>query len=205
LEAAALPELFRAIQNDRRLLVPLLGILTEPRDLVRWRAIEVLGQVTAHDAREDPDRAKETVRRLLWSMNEESGGNLRHGPEALGEILACVPALAEEYLGMLVALADEVFFRPAVMWGVARIAVTHSSLVAEYKETLDNAVRDSAPYVRLWAAVALRALGLPPEAPELASVVADATPVEFYSRCSGHTMQAVTIAEAVSGEPTLLF
>jgi len=37
------------------------------------------------------------MRRLMWNLNDESGGIGWGNPEAMGEILACHEALANEY------------------------------------------------------------------------------------------------------------
>lgn len=204
LKKGDLPRLVGRIQADRRLLPSLVATLTEPHAVVRWRAIEVLGQVVAAEAEEDRGRAREIVRRLLWSLNEESGGNLRHGPEALGEILAVVPCLGGEYAGILASFAGEPFFRPAVMWGLARIAAVNPALLSDCRELLAESVRDGDPDVRLWAAVALRALGASTTDTVLAPATADATPVEVYSRTQG-AMKPTTIADLVAQDPRQVF
>ena len=43
------------------------------------------------------------LRRLIWSLNDESGGIGWGNPEAMGEILARQPALAREYAAILIS------------------------------------------------------------------------------------------------------
>jgi hypothetical protein len=77
----------------RRSLNPLLSLLHRPE--LRLRAAYGLGLAVSRLEKED--HARVLVRRLLWSLNEESG-NLGWGaPEAMGAILAQSPALAAEY------------------------------------------------------------------------------------------------------------
>ena len=73
---------------------PLLAILSRPE--LSWRAAFGLGLAVSFMVKKDMEAARIFMRRLMWSMNEESG-NLGWGiPEAMGCILAESPALAKE-------------------------------------------------------------------------------------------------------------
>ena len=192
------------VRTDRRLLMPLVSVLVDSEDVIRWRAIEALGQVAAADAEEDLDRVREIIRRLLWSMNEESGGSLRHAPEALGEILARVPVLIDEYATIVASFADEQFFRPAVHWALARIAATNPAALADYQPLLRAAAHDPDPQVRAWAGVALRILGQSDSSSVLAAMTCDSTPMQVYRR-HDRNMHEATVAEVVAASPGQLF
>lgn len=77
------------------LIGPLLAML--PRAELHWRAAHCLGKVVSVLARLDREAARNFMRRLMWSLNEESG-NLGWGiPESMGCIVAQSPVIAEEY------------------------------------------------------------------------------------------------------------
>jgi hypothetical protein len=70
------------------------------------RAVAALGELAAAGVLA-AERLRDLLRRLLWSLNDESGGVPYGAPEALGEVLARRPDLQPEYLGLLCALASE--------------------------------------------------------------------------------------------------
>lgn len=77
------------------LVGPLLAML--PRAELHWRAAHCLGKVITVLASQDREAARNFMRRLMWSLNEESG-NLGWGiPETMGCIVAQSPVIAEEY------------------------------------------------------------------------------------------------------------
>ena len=62
----------------------LFSLALEVDDLIAWRAVEAIGQVMARQAADDLERVRDTIRRLFWLMNDESGGlgwrSPVHGP-----------------------------------------------------------------------------------------------------------------------------
>ena len=76
-------------------LNPLLALL--PRPQCRLPAAYGLGLALSRLALADMERARVFMRRMMWSLNEESG-NLGWGvPEAMGAALAMSPVLARAY------------------------------------------------------------------------------------------------------------
>ncbi len=133
----------------------LVGCLSETDDLLRWRAVWVLGQVVADLAERDLDAARDQVRRQFWAMNDEGGGIAWHAPEALAEMLHHSAALAQEFTANLAALADTYPFQEGVLYGLARVAERRPDLVAPEAERLIHAADSLLPGKRAYAAVAL--------------------------------------------------
>nr|WP_246325246.1 DVU0298 family protein [Dissulfurirhabdus thermomarina] len=143
----------------RRAVSPLVGLFCHGDERVRWGAVRALGEVTARLAAEDPEAARVVVRRLMWSLNDESGGIGWGAPEAMGEILARHEGLAEEYAPILVSYIREdgnfLEYPPlqrGALWGVGRLAEARPDLA----RALD-AGRHAAPFLRA-ADPALRGL-----------------------------------------------
>ncbi len=74
-------------------------------DLVRWHAISAMGMMVARLAEEDMEEARIIMRRLLWSLNDESGGIGWGAPESMAEIMHQHAGLAGEYIHMLISYA----------------------------------------------------------------------------------------------------
>ncbi len=61
----------------------------------------------ANFAEEDMESARVIMRRLMWSLNDESGGIGWGSPEAMGEIIASHDGLAKEYAHVLISYVWE--------------------------------------------------------------------------------------------------
>lgn len=113
----------------RKVINPLFSFLCHFDQKVKWRAVTAMGVVVANLAKQDMESARIIMRRLMWSLNDESGGIGWGAPEAMAEIMACNQRLAEEYVNVLVSyvwedgnfLEYEMLQRGAV-WGVGRVA-----------------------------------------------------------------------------------
>lgn len=131
--AASLREL-RAMPPEQALKYLQAG-LPASQPMLKWRAVTALGQVTQGLAARDREGARDFVRRLLWCLNEESGAVPWGVAEALGEILANSPELAQEYanlqLSYIWAQGNFLEFGPLLtgaVWGVGRLASAHPEL-----------------------------------------------------------------------------
>ncbi len=115
----------------RRMVSPLIGLFCDREETVRWRAVTALGMVTHALASENIEEARVVMRRLMWSLNDESGGIGWGAPEAMGEISAMNEKLAGEYHRILCSyislegnfLEHEILQRGA-LWGLCRLAET---------------------------------------------------------------------------------
>jgi len=105
LRADDFPGSLRGIEGipPGRAIPALLALLCSTDPLVKHRATVAAGIRTARLAADDPEAARHIVRRLLWSLNDESGGIGWGAPQALAEILARHDGLDREYAAMLVS------------------------------------------------------------------------------------------------------
>jgi hypothetical protein len=110
-------------------ITALLAALSSGQSMVRWRAVSFLGPTVAGLAGEDPEAARQVMRRLVWGLNEESGAVAWGAPEAMGEIMAQSPLLADEFLNLLLAYVsdcgmalDFAPLRAGAVWGLGRLA-----------------------------------------------------------------------------------
>lgn len=142
---------------------PLLALLSRPQ--LVWQAAFGLGLAVAFMANKTMESARIFMRRLMWSMNEESG-NLGWGiPEAMACILAESPALAREYGRILLSyghdtgrednFVEHAPLRRGVYWGIGRLAAADASLAKPALPHLIAALGDDDAGVRLMAAFAL--------------------------------------------------
>lgn len=124
----------------RQAVSPLIAGLFNTDGNVKWHAVSALGVVMAVLAKEDMEAARNIMRRLMWSLNDESGSIGWGVPEAMAEIMANHEGLAEEYAHMLVAYMREdglyIELPPlqrGLLWGVGRLAEVRPDLLKKWE------------------------------------------------------------------------
>ena len=117
---------------------PLFSLLHHSNTLVRWRAVSAMGEAVALLASESFERARIIMRRLMWNLNDESGGIGWGSPEAMGEIMARQKRLAREYAAILVSYLnprgnylEHEGLQQGVLWGLGRLAGVFPEMVRE--------------------------------------------------------------------------
>lgn len=122
----------------RQVVNPLFSFLYNRDDRIRWRAVAAMGAVVSNTAESDMESARIVMRRLLWNLNDESGGIGWGSPEAMGEIMAGNQKLAEEYSSILCSYIDKngnyLEYEPlqkGAVWGIGRLASAFPQFVIQ--------------------------------------------------------------------------
>lgn len=146
----------------RQVINPLFSFLLNDKETIRWRAIVAMGAVIEHMADSDMEGARIVMRRLMWSLNDESGGIGWGAAEVMAEAMARHSALAEEYLSVFCSYADRdgnfleyEALQRGLLWGVIRLALQAPDLVSEIAPHLPEYLKSGDPAVRglaAWAA-----------------------------------------------------
>lgn len=148
-DRARLEKWAAAVTNPLRALIS----LTYDQDvLVRWRAIEAAGWVSATLAESNLDKVRDTIRRLLWLMNDESGGLGWYNPELIGEMLCGVPSLIPEFATLLPSFLVEEPFEAGTHWAMVRLADVAPQAVADAAPKVARSLNDPNPMIRALAA-----------------------------------------------------
>ena len=145
----------------KKVINPLFSLLLSGREEVKWRAVTAMGVLVADLAHEDLEDARIVMRRLMWSLNDESGGIGWGAPEAMGEIAAHSEVLAREYTPILTSYIREDGnfleidqLRRGALWALGRVAGLRPEIVREalshvrpYLTSKDNAERGLAAWI----------------------------------------------------------
>ncbi|CAK8717888.1 HEAT repeat domain-containing protein [Candidatus Electrothrix laxa] len=162
-----------ALFQEKELINALFFAVCHSDELIRWHAVSVMGGAVARLAELDMEEARMIFRRMLWSLNDESGGIGWGAPESMAEIMCRHEGLADEYIHMLISymrpdgeekcqdgnFLEHEMLQQGLMWAMGRLAQHRK------KYLLDRGVeQDLPPYLMSSDAtvcgLAARAIGL---------------------------------------------
>lgn len=146
----------------KKAINPLFSCFYAREEIIRWRAVTAMGAVVCRMAETSMEPARVVMRRLMWNLNDESGGIGWSSPEAMGEIIAGHEGLSKEYDRILISyinpngnfLEHETLQRGA-LWGVGRMAHAWPERARPAAEYLPPFFTAPDPYLRgiaVWAA-----------------------------------------------------
>lgn len=176
----------------KSVLSPLFAALLNPQELVRWHAVTAMGQVVSRLAADDIEQGRIVMRRLMWSLNDESGGIGWGAPECMGEIMALHRELAREFHPILFSYlveredgADNFLeylpLRKGAFWALSRLISARPDLgMTAYDNALKALNGEDDPFILLCLCLYFEKISKDPE--ELSAkirLVKDAQ-VNFY-------------------------
>ena len=181
----ALEELSQAPAG--RVINSLFSFLYNEDPLIKWNAVTAFGVVVSGLACEDMEAARVIIRRLMWNLNEESGGIGWGSAEAMGETLALNESLAREYSPILLSYIREdgnyqehEFMQRAVLWAIGRLALARPGIFPDGGRYILPFLSSGDATVRGLAAWALGLLGAEEARPGLEQLAGDENLVDFY-------------------------
>ena len=139
----------------RQIINPLLSFIQSGNEKVKWGSVKAIGHIVGQLADRDLEAARVIMRRLMWTLNDESGGIGWGSPEAMGEIMAIHRGLAQEYAHILISYArqdgnylEHEGLQRGLLWGIGRLSEKRPELVREsaglflpYLESRDAVIR----------------------------------------------------------------
>lgn len=146
-----------------------------------------MGAVVAKLGQEDLESARVIIRRLMWNLNDESGGIGWGSPEAMGEILARHNGLAEEYYRILISYAredgnfqEQAAILRGVLWGIARLSQVRPDLIRDSAPYLIPYLKARDPELRGLAAWIMGSLNIEKVRPDLEQLATDVEHFTIY-------------------------
>jgi hypothetical protein len=185
---------------------PLLSFLYETNEQSRFRAIRAIGHVVSIMAESAPESARIIMRRLIWSLNDESGGIGWGAPEAMGEIMAQNEMLAVEYHRILISYVDEdgnplenELLERGVLWGIGRLAGARPELLRKAIGPVLKQLLSPDPVKRGLAIWALLSLKPDPESagPLVKPFLEDESRVNIYQDGEIRTFRVCDLASTL--------
>jgi len=153
LEKNDLDAVVSLVQKNKKALSLLIRMAYDKETLVGWRAIKAVGSIANVLVKTEPEFLRIAVRRLLWSLSDESGGIGWASPELLGEIVQSDPEGFADIIPLIAEVygIEEQTFRPGVVYALARIAEVSPEMIVGFQKIIVRSLVDTNPLVRIYA------------------------------------------------------
>jgi hypothetical protein len=165
----------------------LFSLLHDTDEEIKWMAVTAMGDRVAFVADSDIEAGRVIIRRLMWNLNDESGGIGWGSPEAMGEILACHEGLAKEYSHVLLSYAnvdgnylEHEMLQRGLLWGIGRLAQERPQVITAGAEWIVPYLKSKDAVVRGLAAWVAGILGEKIECPLLEGLLKDGSEICVY-------------------------
>lgn len=129
---------------DEQLVGHLFSHFYRGDELLKFRSITAMGHLGLRMSGRRMENARILMRRIMWNLNDESGGIGWGSPEAMGEILGQSQELALEFKSILFSLLDpkgnfieHPILQRGVLWGIGTyLAAAPQDLAAATRDQL---------------------------------------------------------------------
>lgn len=148
---------------DEQLTSHLFSYFYNKEELIKFRSISAMGLLAARISKSHMERARIIMRRIMWNLNDESGGIGWGSAEAMGEILNQSPELAIEYKSILFSYLDSEanfieheMLQRGVLWGIGTyLESSPNDITQKTKDLLFSHLHSDDPIKRGYAIRAL--------------------------------------------------
>ncbi len=145
------------LENPRTISI-LFNLSYDKDSLITWRAIEAMGEVVHAIAERSREDAREVMKRLLWSITEESGGLGWSSIEMIAEVIVRSPGVFSDVALLIPEYFDEPIFRESVLYALWRIGKERPELLEKnaVEAVLKEALESENPTIKGLALLIIR-------------------------------------------------
>lgn len=148
--------------NPHMLVNPLMGLLYDPRELIKFRSVEAIGFIMEKEAHKNIETVKNIMRRFMWNLNEESGGIGWGSPEAMAEIAARSQNIFSSFAKIIISYIDPEStsyldhkeLHPGIIWGIGRLGKANPDTGSLSEYIFNDILDDPDPRIKglgVWA------------------------------------------------------
>lgn len=159
-------------------------VFDRPEVLIRWRAIDMLGELADVYAKDQDEVFRNIIRRFIWQMCEEGANVPWASPEVVGAMVAAVPGKQfEEFIGPLFFHAGlNEINHAGLFWAVGRLATHHAEQTRQFLPDILHRLTFDDPEIRGYGVWALNKLPLPEAKPHLEKLLEDERVQNVYDQ-----------------------
>ena len=172
--------LLRIAEQDARIIRDLKRLLYSVDNLLRRRAADALGKVSALIAREEPGTISRLLQGLFTSLSDtaaSSWGSL----EAIGEIISNRPGQFAGYVPQMYQHLKDRALLADVLWALGKIGNVKPDLIRRASVQFIPLLQDIDPAIRGFSAVLLGNLGTQEAKDDLLKLLDDPSELEIYN------------------------
>ncbi len=123
LEEESFEQIEKVSLNNLNVFGWLISLSYDKENPISWKAIQAMGHVAkAYVEAEEIEPLRNTIRKLLWSMTDESGGVGWRAAELIGEIIYASPALFKDIIPILWSQREEDSFVESVLRSIIKLS-----------------------------------------------------------------------------------
>jgi hypothetical protein len=186
----------------RQVVNPLFSFLYHGDEIVRWHAVSAMGVVTAGLADKNMESARVIMRRLIWNLNDESGGIGWGSPEAMGDIMARSHPIAREFSKILISYAlphgnylEHGLLQRGMLWGLQRLSRAKPVLTHGAAPFIRPFLTSEDPYHKGLAICFAETANDTNAIPDLEKLIRDDTPISLYNDFQMSTHKVSSLAK----------
>ncbi|MFQ3574160.1 MAG: DVU0298 family protein [Thermodesulfovibrionales bacterium] len=121
-------EIAKMAAENSTVISKLISMSYDKESLLTWRAIDSLKEISRVLTPIDIGLMRNIVRKLLWSITDESGGIGWSACEMLGSIVSAYPEQYSDIIPIIWSFREEEIFRAGSLWAMAQIAMVDPSV-----------------------------------------------------------------------------
>ncbi|MEE9524747.1 MAG: hypothetical protein V3V59_08385 [Thermodesulfovibrionales bacterium] len=168
-------------KQDRRVINILMSFSYDKETELSWRAIKAVGVSAEVLLESDYEFLRDTTRRLIWSVTEESGNVAWSSVEMLSEIVSSDLSRFYDLVPIIVSMYEEEIFREGVMYGLSRFAERSPDLVFLYEQVVHEALVDENARVKYYAVMSSKTARMDLPDDIMKTLKADGSVARIYS------------------------
>ncbi|MGB9715499.1 MAG: DVU0298 family protein [Thermodesulfovibrionales bacterium] len=186
-----LEDLFALAEEDTRVIPELIRMLYTPDELLRWKIIEIISEVSSKIGEKRPEIVSKFLNRLLLSA-ADSASSAWGALETVGATISRKPDLFGEFSHALLSFLQYKNYRKQVTWAIGRIAAERPDLVKYAFRLLCSFLSDTDPEIRGHAIWALGNLGFKDPLEDMKKLLSDESQILLFREGE---LKEFTIAE----------
>ena len=188
---------------EKQVINPLFSFLYHGDEIVRWHAVSAMGVVTAGLADKNMESARVIMRRLIWNLNDESGGIGWGSPEAMGDIMARSRPIAREFSKILISYAlphgnylEHGLLQRGLLWGLQRLSKANPVLTHGATPFIRPFLTSEDPYHKGLAICFAEKVNDTNAIPDLKKLIRDDTSISLYNDFQMTTHKVSSLARS---------